>query len=103
MELGQKRDERPDNTCWTGSVKYNQTLMLGLNAGHFTEENRAKTLDDCINFCCSRKSCDVAFMLKTSCFLVNCHNKTSCHSRRAKSLSFEPRLANVFRHSKHGT
>jgi hypothetical protein len=102
VESGDKRDRRPDDTCSTGAVKYNQTLTFGLNAGQFTEETRAKTMEDCISHCCSRKSCDVVFMLKESCFLVKCHNKSSCYSRQAKSLSFNPRLTYVFRHTQNG-
>ncbi|XP_028405506.1 uncharacterized protein LOC114528113 isoform X2 [Dendronephthya gigantea] len=101
VEIGKKRDESPDDTCYVGDVKYNQTLKFGLNAGKFLEEGKAKTIDDCIYQCCSRKSCDVAFMLKESCFLVKCHNKTLCESREAKSLSYHPRLARVFRR-RHG-
>ena len=102
METGEKRDKRPEDMCSTGAVKYNQTLKFGLNAGTFTERNRAKTIEDCIYHCCSTKRCDVAFMLKESCFLVKCHNKSSCYSRQAKSLSFNPRLAYVFHHTQHG-
>lgn len=102
FELGEKRNTRPDGICSARNVKYNQTLSLGLNAGQFTEEDKAKTIENCIYHCCSRKSCDVAFMLKETCFLVKCHNKSSCHSRPAKSLSFNPRLAHVFRHGQHG-
>ena len=102
METGEKRDERPDDICTTGAVRFNETLIFGLHAGTFTEETRAKTMEKCISYCCSRKSCDVVFMLKESCFLVKCHNKSSCHSRQAKSLSFNPRLAYVFQRAQHG-
>ena len=102
METGEKRDKRPDDICTTGVVRYNKTLTFGLHAGKFTEETRAKTMEKCISYCCSWKSCDVAFMLKESCFLVKCHNKTSCYSRQAKSLSYKPRLAYVFHRFQHG-
>lgn len=103
VEVGEKRDKKPDDTCSTENVKYNQTLILGLNAGKFSEETRANTMEDCIYYCClSQKRCDVAFMLEESCFLVKCHNKSSCYSRKAKSLSYNPRLGYVIRHAQHG-
>ena len=103
VEVGEKRDRKPDETCSTENVKYNQTLTFGLNAGKFAEETKANTMEDCIYHCCLRnKRCDVAFMLKESCFLVKCYNKSSCYSRRAKSLGFNPRLAYVIRHAHHG-
>lgn len=102
VEVGEKRDKKPDDTCSTENVKYNQTLTLGLNAGKFVEETKANTMEDCIYHCCLRKRCDVAFMLKESCFLVKCYNKSSCYSRQAKSLGFNPRLAYVIRRVHHG-
>ena len=101
MEFGAKKDQRPTvndgATCSTGDVYYNYTLSSSLKAGSFTKEKKAKTMNDCIYHCCSKRACDVAFMVKDSCFLVQCHNKQSCRSRPAHSSSFNPRLAYISR------
>lgn len=99
---GEKRDQAQDGLCTTEAVNYNQTLKFGQQAGTFTEENSANTMEACIKSCCLRKRCEVAFMLKESCFLVRCHNKSSCQPRKEKSFSFNPRLAYVFRHAQRG-
>ena len=101
MGIGEKKDRRPVEkyrpTCSTGDVLSNYTFSSGLRAGHFIEEEKAETMDDCIYRCCAKRECDVAFMLKKSCFLVQCYNKSSCQSRQARSPNFAPRLAYISR------
>ncbi|XP_048589005.1 uncharacterized protein LOC5518116 isoform X2 [Nematostella vectensis] len=85
----------PNDThvCWDSDVLYNQTLIGGINAGVFTDNGKASTMDLCMQFCCKRKDCDLAFMIEDDCYSVACSSTRSCKTRKARPTQFYPRIA----------
>ena len=83
--------------CQVSSTSQNVTLRGGIKSGHFKDEGNVESMDRCIELCCSRDNCSVAFMLLNRCFTVSCYNETSCTSIPAPSLIFQPQLAYIKR------
>ena len=97
-----KKTPKPENVkdkflCKASITRQNVTLRGGINSGHFKDEGTVKSMERCIELCCGRANCSVAFMLLNRCFSVICYNKTSCKSIPARSLIFQPQLAYVGR------
>ena len=85
--------------CETSVIEKNVTLRGGIKSGQFTDQGTAENMQRCIELCCSRGNCSVAFMLLNRCFSVSCYNDTLCTSIPARSLVFRPQLAFIRRDS----
>ena len=79
--------------CETSVIEKNVTLRGGIKSGQFTDQGTVENMQRCIELCCSRGNCSVAFMLLNRCFSVSCYNNTLCTSIPARSLVFQPQLA----------
>ena len=91
--------EKDENTkaCIPSITLQNVTLRNGINSGYFRDEGTVKSMQECIELCCKRINCSVAFMLVNRCFSVSCYNKFSCKSIPARTSIFQPQLAYVGR------
>ena len=94
--------EKDENTkakllCIPSITLQNVTLRNGINSGFFRDEGTVKSMQECIELCCRRMNCSVAFMLVNRCFSVSCYNKFSCKSIPARTSIFQPQLAYVGR------
>ena len=94
--------EKDENTkakllCIPSITLQNVTLRNGINSGYFRDEGTVKSMQQCIELCCRRMNCSVAFMLVNRCFSVSCYNKFSCKSIPARTSIFQPQLAYVRR------
>ena len=85
--------------CETSVIEKNVTLRGGIKSGQFTDQGTVENMQRCIELCCSRGNCSVAFMLLNRCFSVSCYNNTLCTSIPARSLVFQPQLAFIRRDS----
>ena len=85
--------------CETSVIEENVTLRGGIKSGQFTDQGTVENMQRCIELCCSRGNCSVAFMLLNRCFSVSCYNNTLCTSIPARSLVFQPQLAFIRRDS----
>lgn len=81
------------SACWDGDVLYNQTLVGGINAGVFTDNGKADSMEMCMQFCCKKSRCDLAFMIEDDCYSVACSAKDKCEPRKARPTHFYPRIA----------
>lgn len=79
--------------CWDGDIAYNKTLIGGINAGVFKDNGKATTMDMCMQFCCKRADCDLAFMIEDDCYSVACSTPSSCKTRKARPTQFYPRIS----------
>ena len=86
-----------DMTCRPGVMSYDVTLKGGLSAGSFFPLGSVDNMEACVTQCCHRNSCDVAFMLKDSCFSITCASEELCEQVPAPSTDFSPRLSYVRR------
>ena len=59
-----------------------------------------------MNLCCKRNTCDIALMLRDSCYSITCASEELCEEVPAPSSNFYPRLSYVRRdiegHGKKG-
>ena len=78
-------------------ISYDVTLKGGLNAGNFTPTGTVDSMETCVRKCCESQSCDVAFMLKDSCYTVGCVSEELCEEVPAPSSAYYPRLSFVRR------
>ena len=52
-------------------------------------------MDLCTRHCCLRKSCDLAFMIRDTCYLVKCANGLLCKTKKARPSNMNPRICFV--------
>ncbi|EDO31448.1 predicted protein [Nematostella vectensis] len=64
--------------CSRSAVDYNVTLAKGGKAGKYFKINDVHNIDGCLRECCGAKRCDVAFMVRDTCYLVQCFSAESC-------------------------
>lgn len=81
------------SVCWNGEVLHNYTLVGGINAGTFTDNGKASNMDICMQFCCKRDTCDLAFMIEDDCYSVACNRNGACEPRKARPTHYLPRIA----------
>lgn len=73
-ELEQQSDI---SACGNVEIKHNKTLKGGTRAGRFHPLGK-KTMDSCINSCCDRPNCDIAYLLNGHCYSVQCTDSKLC-------------------------
>ena len=81
------------SVCWDGNIFHNYTLVGGINAGTFTDNGKTSNMDICMQFCCKRDSCDLAFMIEDDCYSVACNSNGACEPRKARPTHYLPRIA----------
>lgn len=81
------------SVCWDGEILRNYTLVGGINAGTFTDNGKTSNMDICMQFCCKRESCDLAFMIEDDCYSVACNSNGACEPRKARPTHYFPRIA----------
>ena len=83
--------------CRLGEAHHNVTLVRGMKSGNFTSHGLVADFGECSNKCCQDGNCDAAFMVKRTCFSINCLDKESCRFKAARPSSFNPTLAYVIK------
>jgi len=84
-------------SCRPSVISYDVTLRGGLSAGQFTPIGHVDGMEACVNLCCKRKTCDIALMLRDSCYSITCASEELCEEVPAPSTDFYPRLSYVRR------
>ena len=54
-------------------------------------------MDLCTRHCCLKGDCDLAFMIRDSCYLVKCGNEMLCKTKKARPSNMNPRISFVTR------
>ncbi|KAK3699402.1 hypothetical protein QZH41_018563 [Actinostola sp. cb2023] len=94
-----KKEERPHPVknlkCSASTAEQNVTLVGGIKAGSFSEALGVLNLDICMRQCCLKKSCDLAFMISKSCYLVDCLNEELCKTKKARTSSMNPTVVYI--------
>ena len=78
----------------------NVTLVGGIKSGNFTSHGTVDTFDECLSHCCQDEGCDVAFMVKQTCFALKCASDKLCQTRQAKPSPYNPTVGFVRRNNK---
>ena len=80
-------------TCAASEPEYNVTLVGGIKSGTFTEVQAAREIDACMKHCCSRSTCNLAFMIRDNCYLVDCYSEDLCKTKKSRPSNMRPRIA----------
>ena len=92
-DISSAASSQQKSVCWDGEVLHNYTLVGGINAGTFTDNGKASNMDICMQFCCKRDTCDLAFMIEDDCYSVACNRNGACEPRKARPTHYLPRIA----------
>ena len=76
-------------------IYQNVTLRDGINSGEFIDRGSVGTMDDCVKQCCGDDNCNLAFIIKETCFTVKCKSYEACSLKAAVSRFYNPRIAYV--------
>ena len=81
--------------CTQSPILTNVTLRGGVKAGKFSDMGDVEGMHMCTALCCGRKSCDLAFMIGTTCIAVDCYSEELCQAVRARPTPYRPRISYV--------
>ena len=85
--------------CQKSPVYEGFTLKGGYDAGHFSYRGEVRRIEDCVEYCCDSKFCDLVFMVTNQCYLVYCHSRAGCQRARAYAgMVFRTRM--VYLHTR---
>ena len=93
FDLPSTASTQQKSVCWDGEILHNYTLVGGINAGTFSDNGKTSNMDLCMQFCCKRESCDLAFMIEDDCYSVACNSNGACEPRKARPTHYFPRIA----------
>ena len=71
------------------------TLKGGISAGEFNDKGNVKDINECANYCCGDDNCNVAFVIKDTCFNIKCKDYENCSLKSAISRHYNPRIVYV--------
>lgn len=89
--------ESNNGHCNESSINYNIVFKAGHHAGTFQKETDIYDMVSCIDKCCQTQDCDVAFMSRENCYLVDCYSIESCVTKHLKRPKYETMLSFVAR------
>ncbi|KAF1743578.1 LOW QUALITY PROTEIN: hypothetical protein MXB_127, partial [Myxobolus squamalis] len=86
--------------CKLTPVLFDTSLKHGKNAGKFIKlTDMSQGIDSCAKYCCETSNasftCEVAFVVGKSCYLVDCFDQISCHESKAPLTNYNPQLVFV--------
>lgn len=64
--------------CTQSKVYNNVKISGGSRAGDFTDVGNVGRMHICTRLCCEEPTCDLAYMVRQSCFLVKCYEEKNC-------------------------
>ncbi|XP_048576484.1 uncharacterized protein LOC5517900 isoform X2 [Nematostella vectensis] len=94
---GSKRRKQHGPTCHASDVTDDMTLIRGKRAGNFTKIGDVGDFELCIKRCCQATGCDLAYKTGETCYLVQCHSKSSCQVTEALVKKYSPKMAFIVR------
>lgn len=83
--------------CTHSPISYNVTLRGGSKVGKLTDLGLVENMEMCIQLCCEIKTCDLSFMIDSTCIAVHCTNEELCETVKAKPSNKLPRVAYIRR------
>ncbi|XP_065651395.1 uncharacterized protein LOC100209524 isoform X4 [Hydra vulgaris] len=72
-------DVSEESACLNTEIVKNKTLKGGLKAGKFHPVGK-KDMKSCINVCCDRPDCDIAYLLNGHCYAIECSDVKLCQT-----------------------
>lgn len=95
----QDEKEQDEEFCTINGTLTDNRFVAGMKAGIFTDQGDVGPdgLKNCIKFCCLDKLCDIAYMVETKCFTVQCFNELSCRTFPTPNFFLNPVIAKIRR------
>ena len=81
--------------CPHGPILTNVTLTHELRAGKFSRLGMADDMETCIQMCCDKDDCEMAFMPGTHCYGVDCFSQEHCEITTVKPSNLTMQIAAV--------
>ncbi|XP_048590388.1 uncharacterized protein LOC116617788 isoform X2 [Nematostella vectensis] len=88
--------------CKAGKMHFQVTLKGGIKAGTYKDVGAVADMRECADRCCGYAQCDLAFLLRSRCYLVGCSDVKSCDLQKAKPSPYNPAIAYVSRWNSEG-
>ena len=66
------------SSCKFGNVYEYTDLKGGLGAGNFLDRGLTPNVQVCMELCCAHKTCDLAYVVSSRCYLVECYTLDLC-------------------------
>jgi len=81
--------------CPHGPILSNVTLTHELRAGKFSRLGMADSMETCIQMCCDKDDCEMAFMPGDHCYGVDCFSQEHCEITTVKPSNLSVKIAAV--------
>lgn len=81
--------------CPHGPILSNVTLTHELRAGKFSRLGMADSMETCIQMCCDKDDCEMAFMPGDHCYGVDCFSQEHCEITTVKPRNLSVKIAAV--------
>lgn len=81
--------------CPHGPILTNVTLTHELRAGKFSRLGLADDMETCIQMCCDKDDCEMAFMPGKHCYGVDCFSQEHCEITTVKPSNLTVQIAAV--------
>lgn len=88
--------------CTHSRLYRHVTLIGGLRAGNFTRLAEFADMDECARKCCAQRSCNVAILMRDTCFGLQCSSPELCSTRPARLRNFSLKIMYMYREDSKG-
>ena len=91
------QQKQQSTTCKFGNVYEYTDLKGGLGAGNFLDRGLTPNVQVCMELCCAHKTCDLAYVVSSRCYLVECYTTDLCSVVPKEAGSVSPVIGMVIR------
>jgi len=88
--------------CTHSRLYHHVTLTGGLRAGNFTRLAEHVDMEDCAQQCCAQRSCNLAILMRDTCFGLHCSSPELCSTRPARLRGFSLKIMYIYREDSKG-
>ncbi|XP_015756852.1 PREDICTED: uncharacterized protein LOC107336293, partial [Acropora digitifera] len=83
--------------CTSSKLYRRVSLVGGLRAGNFSRLAQSVGMSECVRRCCDQRSCDVAILMRGTCFALHCASPELCSARPARLKNFSLQIMYMYR------
>lgn len=83
--------------CTYSKLYRHVSLVGGLRAGNFSRLAQSVGMSECVRRCCDQRSCDVAILMRGTCFALHCASPELCSARPARLKNFSLQIMYMYR------
>ena len=90
------------SSCTYSKLYHHVSLVGGLQAGNFSRLAQFSNMAECVRGCCAQRSCDVAILMRDTCFALQCKTPELCSARPARLKNFSLQIVYIYRKGTEG-